>query len=88
MVEYEADSDLRDTEQVPLKSQVASRRFEQEVLPHAPDAWIANGQRLRSAMRFRLPAISTSRRRSGRWKKSRRHLRRAAERGLHDWAGA
>ncbi len=42
MVEYEADSDLRDTEQVPLKEPGGIEAFfEREVLPHAPDAWIA-----------------------------------------------
>ena len=41
VVEYEPDSDLRDTETVPLKEpggiEAVIRR---EVLPHAPDAWI------------------------------------------------
>jgi type I restriction enzyme M protein len=41
VVEYEPDSDLRDTETVPLKEpggvEAINRR---EVLPHAPDAWI------------------------------------------------
>lgn len=42
MVEYEPDSELRDTEQVPLKEQGGiDAFFEREVLPHAPDAWIA-----------------------------------------------
>jgi len=42
MVEYEADSDLRDTEQVPLKEPGGIEAFfDREVLPHAPDAWIA-----------------------------------------------
>ncbi len=42
MVEYEADSDLRDTEQVPLKEDGGIEAFfEREVLQHAPDAWIA-----------------------------------------------
>ncbi|RUL75444.1 type I restriction-modification system subunit M [Dyella choica] len=41
MVEYEPDSDLRDTEQVPLKEPGGiDAFFEREVLPHAPDAWI------------------------------------------------
>ncbi len=40
--EYEADSDLRDTEQVRL-TQVGGIEafFRREVLPHTPDAWIA-----------------------------------------------
>ena len=42
MVEYEADSDLRDTEQVPLTEDGGIEAFfEREVLPHASDAWIA-----------------------------------------------
>lgn len=42
MVEYEPDSELRDTEQVPLKEQGGiDAFFAREVLPHAPDAWIA-----------------------------------------------
>ena len=42
MVEYEPDSELRDTEQVPLKeSGGIDAFFAREVLPHAPDAWIA-----------------------------------------------
>jgi type I restriction enzyme M protein len=41
MVEYEPDTDLRDTEQVPLKEPGGiDVFFEREVLPHAPDAWI------------------------------------------------
>ena len=37
-----ADSELRDTEQVPLKEPGGiDAFFEREVLPHAPDAWIA-----------------------------------------------
>lgn len=42
MIEYEPDSDLRDTEQVPLKEPSGiDAFFVREVLPHAPDAWIA-----------------------------------------------
>ena len=42
MVEYEPDSELRDTEQVPLKEAGGiDAFFAREVLPHAPDAWIA-----------------------------------------------
>lgn len=42
VVEYEADADLRDTEQVPLKEPGGIEAFfAREVLPHAPDAWIA-----------------------------------------------
>ena len=42
MVEYEPDSELRDTEQVPLLAPGGiDAFFAREVLPHAPDAWIA-----------------------------------------------
>lgn len=42
LVEFEPDSDLRDTEQVPLKEAGGMEAFfQREVLPHAPDAWIA-----------------------------------------------
>ena len=35
----EPDTDLRDTESVPLKESIAAY-FKREVLPHVPDAWI------------------------------------------------
>lgn len=37
--DIEADPDLRDTENVPLKENIHDY-FEREVLPHVPDAWI------------------------------------------------
>lgn len=41
VVEYEADSDLRDTENVPLLEEGGTEAFiRREVLPHVPDAWI------------------------------------------------
>jgi len=41
MVEYEPDTSLRDTEQVPLNEPGGIEAFfKREVLPHAPDAWI------------------------------------------------
>jgi len=40
VVEYEPDSDLRDTEQVPLLEEGGIDAFiHREVLPYAPDAW-------------------------------------------------
>jgi type I restriction enzyme M protein len=36
---YEADSDLRDTENVPLNEEIQTY-FEREVLQHIPDAWL------------------------------------------------
>ncbi len=41
VVEYEPDSDLRDTEQIPLLEEGGIEAFiRREVLPHVPDAWI------------------------------------------------
>ena len=41
VVEFEPDSELRDTETVPLKEPGGIEAFiRREVLPHAPDAWI------------------------------------------------
>jgi type I restriction enzyme M protein len=41
LVEYESDSELRDTEQIPLLQEGGIERFfTREVLPYAPDAWI------------------------------------------------
>ena len=38
-VVYQADAELRDTENVPLKENI-QEYFEREVLPHVSDAWI------------------------------------------------
>jgi type I restriction enzyme M protein len=44
IVEYETDSDLRDTEQVPLLENGGIEAFiRREVLPYTPDAWIKDG---------------------------------------------
>jgi type I restriction enzyme M protein len=44
ILEYEADSDLRDTEQIPLLEEGGIESyFRREVLPYAPDAWIKPG---------------------------------------------
>ena len=41
VVEYETDSDLRDTEQVPLLEPGGIEAFiRREVLPYTPDAWL------------------------------------------------
>jgi type I restriction enzyme M protein len=41
IVEYESDTDLRDTEQVPLLEEGGIEAFiRREVLPYTPDAWI------------------------------------------------
>ncbi len=40
VVEYEPDTDLRDTEQIPLTEEGGIEAFlKREVLPHAADAW-------------------------------------------------
>ena len=41
-IEYEPDPDLRDTEQIPLTESVDDF-MAREVLPYAPDAWVADG---------------------------------------------
>jgi type I restriction enzyme M protein len=48
VVEYESDSDLRDTEQIPLLEEGGIEAFiRREVLPYAPDAWyMADGVRI------------------------------------------
>jgi type I restriction enzyme M protein len=44
IVEYEPDTDLRDTEQVPLLEEGGIEAFiRREVLPYTPDAWIKDG---------------------------------------------
>lgn len=44
IVEYEPDSELRDTEQVPLLEEGGIEAFiRREVLPYTPDAWINEG---------------------------------------------
>ena len=44
VLEYESDSDLRDTEQVPLLEEGGIEAFiRREVLPYTPDAWIKEG---------------------------------------------
>jgi len=41
VVEYEPDSELRDTEQIPLQEEGGIEGFlRREVLPYAPDAWV------------------------------------------------
>ena len=41
VIEYEPDSDLRDSEQVPLLEDGGIEAFiQREVLPYTPDAWV------------------------------------------------
>jgi type I restriction enzyme M protein len=45
VVEYEPDSELRDTEQIPLLEEGGIETFiHREVLPYAPDAWVDSEQ--------------------------------------------
>ena len=45
VLEYESDTDLRDTEQIPLlKEGGIEGFFRREVLPYVPDAWIDEGR--------------------------------------------
>jgi type I restriction enzyme M protein len=45
IIEYESDSNLRDTEQVPLLEQGGIEAFfKREVLPYAADAWVDNSK--------------------------------------------
>jgi len=47
VVEFEADADLRDTEQIPLLEPGGVEAFiRREVLPHVPDAWIDESKTL------------------------------------------
>ena len=46
ITEYEPDTALRDTENVPLKEEIQTY-FEREVLPHANDAWIDHNKTLK-----------------------------------------
>ena len=46
VVEYEPDTSLRDTEQIPLLEEGGIEAFlKREVLPYAPDAWYVPGKR-------------------------------------------
>ncbi len=67
LVQYEPDTDLRDSEQVPLNEPAGESRdaieafFRREVLPYAPNAWIDEtktkiGYEISSTRRFYRPA--------------------------------
>jgi type I restriction enzyme M protein len=45
-VVYEPDSELRDTEEVPMKEEIGAY-FEREVLPYVPDAWVDHERTVR-----------------------------------------
>ena len=70
VVEYEPDTDLRDTEHIPLEEEGGIEAFlRREVLPYAADAWYQPDS-VRSATRSASRATSTSRNRCARWRKS------------------
>ena len=69
VVEYEADPELRDTEQVPLLEEGGVEAFvRREVLPHAPDAWVLAGSE--KIARSTSTATSTRPNLCGRWRRS------------------
>ena len=71
-VEYEPDSDLRDTEQVPLLEDGGVEAFPAPggAARTRPTPGASPGQRSRPAMRSASRATSTSRSRCGRWRRS------------------
>ena len=68
-VEYEPDTDLRDTEQIPLLEPGGIEGFiEREVLPYAPDAWI-DTSKTQIGYEIWVRRYSINRRRCGRWRR-------------------
>jgi hypothetical protein len=70
IVEYEPDTELRDTEQIPLLEDGGIEAFIcREVLPYAPDAWIDDSK---TQVGYESASIVTSTSRSpcAHWKKS------------------
>ena len=58
VVEYEPDTDLRDTEQIPLQEEGGIEAFlRREVLPYAADAWYQSRQRDINRLRDQLYPI-------------------------------
>ncbi len=70
-VEYEPETELRDTEQVPLQEEGGIEAFlRREVLPYAPDAWY-DPESVRSwDTRSASHDTSTSQSQCGRWRRS------------------
>ena len=70
VVEYEPDTDMRDTEQVPLLHPGGIEAFlQEEVLPYAPDAWY-NPEAVRVGYETTSTGTSTSPSRCGPWRRS------------------
>ena len=68
-VEYEPDTDLRDTEQIPLLEEGGIEAFLRwEVLPYAPDAWYAPDS-IKIGYEISSLATSTSRSRCAPWRR-------------------
>ena len=70
VVEYEPNSDLRDTEQIPLMEKGGVEAFiKREVLPYAPDAWYAPNS-IKTGYEISFTRYFYKRSRCGLWKKS------------------
>ena len=70
VVEYEPDTNLRDTEQIPLLEEGGIESFiRREVLPYAPDAWYAPTS-VKTGYEISFTATSTSLSLSARWRRS------------------
>ncbi len=87
VVEYEPDSDLRDTEQVPLLEEGGIEAFiRREVLPYTPDAWIKAGRhqdRLRGQLHAALLQAAAAAHAGGDQRRHPRH--REGGRGAAGW---
>ena len=71
VVEYEPDTDLRDTEQIPLQEEGGIEAFlRREVLPYAADAWYQPDSVKIGYARSASTATSTSPSRCARWRRS------------------
>ena len=72
VVEYEPDTHLRDSEQVPLLEDGGiAASIEREVFPYTPDAWV-DGSKTQIGYEIFLPGISTNPFPCGHWMKSER----------------
>ena len=70
VVEYEPDTDLRDTEQIALQEEGGIEAFlRREVLPFAGDAW-SQPDSVKVGYEISSRGTSTSRRRCGHWQRS------------------
>ena len=85
VVEYEPDTDLRDTEQIPLTEEGGIEAFiKREVLPYSPDAWYLKNS-VKIGYEISLRVISTNRNRCERWMRSGRIFWRWSARVRDFW---